>query len=99
MIEPALTREDWKRELSSPESERDLWASRIDPRKTAGAPRHATAAIALFNMPFGFTRLDVDALREAAALVPVTRAVNYFLNALADRIEALLPPEDLTENS
>jgi hypothetical protein len=58
---------------------------------------HALAALCLHGQPFGFTREDVRLLRNAADdyrdgenhLWPIGGG----LLALADRIEALLPPE------
>lgn len=43
--------------------------------------RHGIAAYALHGQPFGFTWADVDELRSEARF-----------DSLADRIEALLPP-------
>lgn len=42
----------------------------------------------------GFTQLDVGALREIAEMVKVVGrpSIGYFLNRLADRIQAHLPP-------
>ena len=52
--------------------------------------RHALAALALHGQPFGFTRADVDALRNLCAdLHPYCQP----FHSLADRIAALLPPE------
>jgi len=48
--------------------------------------RHATAAILLHDQPFGFTREDVEYLRAGC--------MGHYNNDLANRIEALLPPED-----
>jgi len=61
--------------------------------------RHALAALCLHGQPWGFTRDDVQALRD---MPPIpwryggeggVEAVEVWLNDLADRIEALLPPE------
>ena len=48
--------------------------------------RHALAALSLYKQPFGFTREDVEHLRGGFHAHDFT--------SLADRIEALLPPED-----
>ncbi len=62
-----------------------------------GAERpHAVAAIALEGQPFGFTREDVKELRGVAEDYEhrgLTPCPFDTLNDLADRIEALLPPE------
>lgn len=64
--------------------------------------RHALAALALFDQPFGFTREDVRVLREAADRDDAelqagnnarTDIDTVALRSLADRIEALLPSE------
>lgn len=53
--------------------------------------RHTLAALALHGQPFGFTREDVEALRNLVAdLHPNSEP----FHSLAARIEALLPPED-----
>ena len=58
--------------------------------------RHALAALALRDQPFGFTHADVTCLRSFLAQSdPGTQAgiaMNERLYSLADRIEALLPP-------
>jgi len=53
-----------------------------------GQERHGLAALCLHNQPFGFTREDVKLLRAFANL-----CTSDFRN-LADRISALLPPEE-----
>jgi hypothetical protein len=54
--------------------------------------RHALAALALYAQSFGFRREDVGLLRDAAT-GKAYLADNIELSDLADRIEALLPPE------
>ena len=65
----------------------------------AGAT-HGVAAYLLHGQPFGFTREDVVNHREAAAAC-VTRgqtigpgSLHDWHASMADRIEALLPPEE-----
>ena len=62
-----------------------------------GRARHALAALALHQQPFGFTREDVAWLREMvdSDTNPETAPVefNAMCLSLAARIEALLPPE------
>ena len=69
------------------------------------ADRHAIAALALHGQPFGFTRADVALVRGVIADVDHGHGDGCFrgpccckdrmgrLFSLADRIEALLPPE------
>lgn len=56
---------------------------------------HAVAALALYGQPFGFTREDVKLLRDEAEgeWNGEQMDVGRRLLRLADRIEALLPPE------
>jgi len=64
---------------------------------------HHAAALCLYNQPFGFTRDDVEMLKREAEKWWVMadpgeceladRARAY--DSLTDRIEALLPPEDV----
>lgn len=53
--------------------------------------RHALAALALHGQTFGFTREDVEALRSLSADLHPNNEPFY---SLADRIAALLPPEE-----
>lgn len=57
--------------------------------------RHALAALALYQQPFGFTREDVDRLRAFAIRDSRTHGPHetHWAWHLADRIAALLPPE------
>lgn len=56
--------------------------------------RHAVAALCLYGQPFGFTREDAEILREYADEIEdgFTRR-GATLRSMADRIAALLPPE------
>jgi hypothetical protein len=54
---------------------------------------HAIAALALHDQPFGFRHKDVRLLREAVYNVPDGWSGNPWMDELADRIAALLPPE------
>ena len=51
--------------------------------------RRKTAALCLHDQPFGFTRQDVEALRTMMNISDGTAP----FHDIADRIEALLPPE------
>ena len=100
-MKPALTREEWEdcttgywfRECDSVYARKGLY--QISP--------HGEAALRLFFEPFGFTREDVRLLREEASWH--NHSMEYFtdprqgklLDDLADRIEALLPPEEVIE--
>lgn len=64
----------------------------------------ATAALALYGQPFGFRRDDVVWLRDAANEIRIGRyamrgfyeeptPMEKLLHSIADRIAALLPPE------
>ena len=57
--------------------------------------RRALAALCLADQPFGFTHEDVRVLRGLASWVPHEWQPDgeRVLRSLADRIEALLPPE------
>lgn len=98
-IGPALTPEEWKAALY-----------RGDYRffaETEDVSSHGKAALCLHGQPFGFTRAMVEALRETAS---TARAYTHYAmlteeydkidkeadlaDAAADRIEALLPPEE-----
>jgi len=54
--------------------------------------RHALAALCLHGQPFGFTRSDVEFLRSFGD-AQMDIAEGPMIHAIADRIEALLPPE------
>lgn len=82
-MKPALTAEEW---------------GNVDlPVADTPESRHATAALCLHGQPFGFTREDVIMLRAARLRLDGEEqedAWDKSLDSLADRIEALLPPEN-----
>lgn len=107
MTEPALTPEEWGRKALYAKGEgreHEFWddgwvevqayngehhMADLSPR------RHGIAALCLHGQPFGFTREDVKLLREGivheqAEYLPVEATR---ISDLADRIEALLPPD------
>lgn len=84
-IKPALTAEEWTKALPKPEAY-EMYVG------DTPEIRHYLAALNLVGQPFGFTRRDVDAIRIAAESAN-TPAHYEALHDLADRIEALLPPE------
>lgn len=51
------------------------------------------AALALYDQPFGFTREDVEELRRVTKATEWSDGGSWDFSDLADRIEALLPPE------
>lgn len=100
-MKPALTKEEW--EEGGPEH----WT--LTPDANDGfrfeygefqkfhslcfPNRKGVAALALFDTPFGFAREDVEMLRTMAFGVGGDGMDGAPLEELADRIEALLPPE------
>lgn len=101
-VKPALTAEEWAEVLECAFVE-GMVAGAVYGADMAdiGRPkeRHALAALCLHNQPFGFTRGDVRYLRACADIVGEVQGGHYHteegeLHRIADRIEALLPPED-----
>jgi hypothetical protein len=120
-VQPALTPEEWKApnvirgstRAGLSKGQREQQELIIDNPSRPGSvsfhsdpqERHALAALALYGQTFGFTREDVEMLREEAddvvkeafeagervAASRNPRALSIL--ALADRISALLPPE------
>jgi hypothetical protein len=56
--------------------------------------RAALAAFAIAGQPFGFTREDAELVRRAADALPDGTA-REALHAVADRLDAILPPADV----
>lgn len=97
MADPALTAEDWATYPNFDNS----WYSDEGRAPLYYPTRHGIAAANLHGQPFGFTREDVECLRELAKHYnddadnyETTGPAAVWLSALADRIEALLPPDD-----
>lgn len=115
-VQPALTREEWGR----CERAFEYWGrmklhsdGRLEVRDTVNHPsllyndeKHALAALALHQQPFGFTREDVEDLEDAIQGI-LSTCLNKCvvstcscgglvdrIGSLAARIAALLPPED-----
>jgi hypothetical protein len=106
-IKPAMTAEEWEAGLvkrpTCPQLIRNddspgvfVWYDQgvlIEPPDT-----YALAAMCLYKQPFGFTRQDVEEIRDAAR--NLEEEFNSppgsikELRSIADRIEALLPPEE-----
>ena len=101
-MKPALTAEEWAEFDNGEAYVRETESEFRTPlgfRFDAGSASeniedpHGVAALCLYGQPFGFTMEDVEALRyEAEYATNGSQAVRLF--GLADRIEALLPPED-----
>ena len=88
-IEPALTAEEWRRALANVFEKSRLLAASCDPVK---GNDHKRAALSLHDKPFGFTHEDVDLLRALIWPEKPSPLKDHF-ESLADRIEALLPPD------
>lgn len=105
-IKPALTASEWAEFLEHGRSER-LVEYKYGPSQSPDVLEHGLVARLLHGQPFGFTREDVAELRawafEFADPDLLDCEVKGFLAnlsadqlaSLADRIEALLPPEDV----
>lgn len=97
-ITPALTPEQWAEVREDKLGEGDFLDSYGGEHSVRGGREHALVALLLHNQPFGFTWGDVDLLRATAQYVVRGDRLNLWgreadrLNALADRIAALLPP-------
>jgi hypothetical protein len=91
VIGPALTPEqwatfpDWGREVVPPEITLEEYPLYFP-------SKHGIAAVNLHEQPFGFTRGDVAVLRDIA-IAGRSMGFSGAASSLADRIEALLPPE------
>ena len=104
-IQPALTAEEWANGCT----EKGYTFTRVGVDVWFGPPSntdplvlvqnlHAMAVVYLLDQPFGFTREDVEELRgrgdEADVGMDPRKELGWGkLHSLADRIEALLPPE------
>ena len=90
-VKLALTAEEWKFEIGKRYFEITLANPKI---------AHKTAAMNLYEQPFGFTREDVKVLRDLAdhnhmlGYDDRRRVMGNVFEDLASRIEALLPPEE-----
>lgn len=106
-VEPALTSEEWEVVADALKARADGYDTAVEfagsgPAEAARRLRTVVDAIRA-GQPFGFTREDVDLLEDYATDVDEMYAEEggYWLldritaiNALADRIAALLPPEE-----
>ena len=99
-IKSALTAEEWadgktERGYSWTMVGGDLWLSPPgDGPLVLIQNRHAAAALCLHEQPLGFTREDITLISLLRSNLPIGRqAAVRDSHALADRIEALLPPD------
>lgn len=93
-IKPALTAEEWASFRALPAIDYTNHPEELE-------RAHRAAAKHLHGQPFGFTREDVTTLRESADYQAIREgntigpgSLAAFYTNLADRIEALLPPEE-----
>jgi hypothetical protein len=101
-VKAALTAEEWKEFLDPANAE---WAPLAYHNRDGG---HVTAAVALYGQPFGFTREDLALIDRVSRLMQAigrgdanteeaydeAHSAFYALGRLAERISALLPPEE-----
>lgn len=90
-IKPAMPEEEWAAQLVRTPAERHevLMHAKNEADAEGWLTIHGLAALALYNKPYGFTREDVQLLHNSIA----SMGRHNELGNLADRIEALLPPE------
>lgn len=101
-LKAALTAEEWKHAQAILKSGADPTIAAVVTAERVGVgDRHSLAALCLHEQEFGFTREDLTMLDHLSAVwcneaCGCNTEDEYFLLAisLADRIEALLPPED-----
>ena len=104
-IKPALTPEGWASMglliggRGAARLHRD--GLHVDQMSLFGPEKHAIAALALHDQPFGFTWRDVDLLHAVIATVGAWDVekqdyVEPEFDSLAKRIAALLPPRENT---
>lgn len=88
-IKPALSPEGWAVFINyAPKGQHGVTGGAQN-CGALGQTRYELAAMALYGQPFGFTREDVVLLHNS---IP-SLGKHEELGNLADRIEALLPPE------
>lgn len=88
-VKPALTAGEWDKALNDNEGGDQRWNFHIG---FSDEDQHIVAAYCLHNQPYGFTREMLGMLRNAQeSWYPVSGRQAW--REIADRIEALLPPE------
>lgn len=110
-IKPALSAEEWALFLDGLRSpvgwieggcvwDRGRDADTLDEDSRKSEAAHGAAAMLLHGQPYGFTREDVELLRDEIGAEwdridtrEEWNALAARFTSLADRIEALLPPE------
>lgn len=91
-IKPALTADQWAGKGIAIDGEPG-WHNTHGEESVPSGDRHAVAALCLYGQPFGLTREDVKTLRTFRRQMLATSEEWARVKDLADRIEALLPPE------
>lgn len=99
---PALTPDEWAGipEYADGENLVTFW-SEVRPevfmgpagKQTLVERPHALAALALYGQSFGFDATDVEFLRGFADLDLMTDEQLRYMESLASRLQALLPPD------
>jgi len=87
-MRPALTPKQWGEFPPNP----DKYWQHDSCVPMESRERHYVAAVNLYGQPFGFDRSDVRELRSTAD--DANTVGGAWLESIADRIEALLPPEE-----
>ena len=105
-MNPALTAAEWRAQLGDPEvdphspslGKRLMWATHhVDRSHELTLTPYGLAALCLHGQPNGFTREDAENHRSCAGFLSKAAAYRVLAewhHSMADRIEALLPPED-----
>lgn len=105
MTKPAMTVDQWAQWLGDEAQTRIedangdvlvLCRDMSGKKSEAGGTNHAIAASALHNKPFGFTAFDIIMLRSRASAC-LYEEEGMALASIADRIEALLAPAEVTQ--
>ena len=92
-IKPALTAEEWAGFLGDITTPVGWLEGGCKWSRGEGDGHDGAAAMLLHDQPFGFTWDDVDMLKMSARTV-LGAMEHKALLSIADRIEALLPPEE-----
>ncbi len=98
-IKPALTAREWESHIVGDHAHEQKgkvyvysYCGGLPYAEDVEVDRHGLAALCLHGQPFGFTRSDVHWLRKYVNMEGPSHHAQFM--SLADRIEALLPPEE-----